>query len=310
MIVVLVALSSAPAVARAQGSSVDDPYDVPLAPRPPTLPELTHSEMEGTIETTAGVVVPNGGGAPTHAYVQRLDLEIPLGLRRWYVGAAYELAAGTPDSSLSKAVGSNLELTGRSLWATRTGLAFGGGLAVLLPTASFRSQWAGGEVALNAASLRPWDVSLFVPSAFALRPFVDVRALYGPLVVQFRQGLDLTVSTATLGARRLYARTGLYVGYGITRHVAAGLEAFEQYAIDVPSVGNPPAAVADGARAAIVLSPNVRLSLPWVQPAISMFTNVGPPLYGAHASMWGFRLAITVVYDPAEKRIKATETAP
>ena len=47
------------------------------------------------------------------------------------------------------------------------------------------------------------------------------------------------------------------------------------------------------------MSPNIRLSLPWVQPAISMFTNVGTPLFGANESMWGFRFAFTVVYDPS-----------
>jgi hypothetical protein len=36
-----------------------------------------------------------------------------------------------------------------------------------------------------------------------------------------------------------------------------------------------------------------------VQPVISAFTNVGTPLYGAYAQIWGFRFAFTVVYDPS-----------
>ena len=85
--------------------------------------------------------------------------------------------------------------------------------------------------------------------------------------------------------------SGLYLGWAATSHVAAGVEAFEEYSLDVPNVR-------DGARQAVILSPNVRWSLPWVQPAISAFSNVGTPLYGANESLWGFRLAFTVVYDP------------
>ena len=77
-----------------------------------------------------------------------------------------------------------------------------------------------------------------------------------------------------------------------TREVAAGFEAFESYAIDVPEHQ-------DGERAAVVVSPNVRLVLPWVEPAISAFTNIGTPLQGASDRVWGFRLAFTLVYDPS-----------
>jgi hypothetical protein len=126
-----------------------------------------------------------------------------------------------------------------------------------------------------------------------------VRALDGPFVVQLRQGLDLTVGTASLGDRRLWATLGAYVGWSFVPQAALGLEAFEGYAINVPGVR-------DGARAAIVVSPNVRIVLPWVQPAVSVFTNVGTPLYGAQVSIWGLRLAITLVYDPrAPLRVRA-----
>ena len=274
------------------GGAFDDPYDVPLAPRPPTLPELTHSDIEATLETTAGALLPSmPGGTIAHAYVQRLAVEVPLGLRRWYVGAQYEVAAGTTDGSLL-AVGSNLSLEGRTLWATRTGLAFGGGLRLTAPTAAFDPSGPAAAVALQAATLRPWDIGFFVPDALGVRPFVDVRVVDGPFVAQFRQGLDGTISTASAGDRRLYATTSVYFGWRVTSAVASGLELFEAYAIDVPGVR-------DGARSAIIASPNVRLTLPWVQPAVSVFTNVGTPLEGAHGSVWGFRLAFTLVYDPS-----------
>jgi hypothetical protein len=293
-IIVLVAI---PAVARAQSNEFEDPYDVPTAPRPPTLPELTHSEIEGTLETTAGALIPTAGGVWTHAYVQRLAIEVPLALRRWYVGTSYEVAAGGTASTF-KAVGGNLALEGRTVWATQTGLAFGGGMALMLPTASYGPGTDGAVVALNAATLRPWDLTYFTPGVVGLRPYVDVRALLGPFIAQFRQGLDVTVSPAEIGQRNLYATTGVYFGWAATSQLAVGLEAFEAYAIQVQKGGLLSQDVHDGERAALVVSPNVRLSLPWVQPAISMFTNVGTPLFGANESMWGFRFAFTVVYDP------------
>jgi hypothetical protein len=117
-----------------------------------------------------------------------------------------------------------------------------------------------------------------------------VRALDGPFVVQFRQGLDMTVSTGTLGNRRLYATAGVYFGWRVTHELSVGLEAFEAYAIQVPNVS-------DADREAIIASPHVRVTLPWVQPVVSLFTNVGPPLYGNCAAVWGFRVALTLLYD-------------
>ncbi len=285
--VLAAALGAAPA--SAEDRLFEDPYDVPAAPRPPTLPELTHSEVEATFEGTAGAILPNPGGDRTHGYVQRLSLEVPLGLRRWFVGSDYELAAAGAAGGL-RAVSSNLEIHGRTLWATRTGLAFGGGLGVLLPTARYDSSGPAAQAAQAAASLRPWDAGLFVPDGLGARPFIDVRVVDGPFVAQFREGLDFVLPLGSPDRSRLYAVTGVYLGWWVTGHVAAGLEAFEAYVIDAPGVS-------DGARASVVVSPNVRLVLPWIQPAISAFTDVGTPLEGANAHVWGFRGALTLVVD-------------
>jgi hypothetical protein len=288
-----------PARALAADNVFDDPYRVPAAPRPPTLPELTHAETEATLEATAGAILPNAGGDVTHAYVQRLSLELPVGLRRWYVGANYELAAAD-----GRAVSGNLEIGGRSLWATPTGLAFGGGLELIVPTAQFDESGPAAKTALDAASLRPWDVAFFVPGGFGARPFIDVRAIDGQFVVQFRQALDLMAATRPEWSARIYATLGVYLGLWATREIAAGIEAFESYAIVDPNV-------TDGTRAAVVISPNVRLVLPWVEPAISAFTNIGTPLQGASDRIWGFRVAFTAVYDPSQTlRVRTKSAGP
>jgi hypothetical protein len=279
-----------PAVALAAGNPFADPYDVPAAPRPPTLPELTHRDPEGTLEATAGAILPNAGGELTHAYVQRFALETPVGnFRRWYLDANYELAAAD-----GRAVSGNLELGGRTLWATPTGLAFGGGVDLIVPTALFAQSGPGASSALDAATLRPWDVAFFIPTALGGRPFVDVRAIDGRFVVQFRQALDVLKTVNSSASPFVYATLGVYLGFWATHAVAAGIEAFESYAISVPDFLK----TTDADRAAVVISPNVRLVLPWVEPAISAFTNIGTPLQGASNRIWGFRLAFTVVYDP------------
>ena len=260
--------------------------------------------MEATLETTAGAIALPAHGGLEHAYVQRLALEVPVGLRRWYVGAAYEVAGGNNGTGFA-VVGGNLAVDGRTVWATTTGMAFGGGLSLMFPTAGYDSNGPASRVALAAATLRPWDVSYFVPDSYGVRPYVDVRALDGPFVIQFRQGLDLTVSSLLLSDRRLFATAGVYIGGQLGRLVAGGLEVFEAYAIDLP-------AVRDGNRETLVISPSIRLALPWVQPAISAFTNLGPPISapwvqrdtsvftvpGNTGTVWGFRFAFTVVYDP------------
>lgn len=302
---VVLAVVAASRFARAQTVPFADPYAVPKAPRPPTLPELTHAEMEATLEETAGAILQPGGGGVTHAYVQRIALELPLSQRRWYVGAAYELA-GAGNGTGMEVIGGNVAFDGRTLWATTTGLGFGGGVSAMLPTASFDASGPASYVAYQAAMLRPWDVSTFVPNAFGIRPYVDVRAHDGPFVVQFRQSLDFAApATLLFNHPRTFSITGLYLGWQMTSAVAVGLEAFEAYAINLPDVR-------DGSRETLVVSPSIRLALPLVQPAISAFTNLGPPLSppwvqntsstfnvpGDSGTVWGFRFAFTLVYDP------------
>ena len=235
----LVGIAGAPGLALADEGVFDDPYDIPKAPRPPTLPELTHSDLTATLETTAGAIRPNPGQAMTHGFVQRLGVEVPVALRRWFVGLDYEVAAGDADGAF-RVVGGNVQLQGRTVWATRTGLAFGGGFTLGFPTATASSTdpTPSGVVALHAASLRPWDVSFFEIDSGGLRPFVDVRALDGPFVVQFRQGLDLMVSTGSYDTQALFGTAGIYFGWQATPLMAAGIKAFEAYAINVPGVGD------------------------------------------------------------------------
>jgi hypothetical protein len=291
---------------QADGPSVD-PYELPRAPRPPTLPELTHSDIEGTLESTLGVLTPATPGNDVVTFVQRFGAEYPIAGRRLFVGANYELAAGEPPGGgATKAVGGNLELDGRTVWATRTGLAFGGGLGVTLPTASFTrcpgqigcpeagSPSDAARIADAASTLRQWDLPMFQEGFVTLRPFFDVRDVDGSFVIQFREGIDVALDTTDIAAIRLAAVTAVYVGYSLPV-VGLGIEGFEYYFLQWP--------VADNQRALYVISPSVRFLTPYVQPAISFMTSLGTPFGGETDHFWGLRLAMTFIYDRQRQKL-------
>jgi hypothetical protein len=292
---------TAAASARA-ATPFDDPYDLPDAPRPPSLPELTHRDVEVTAESTIGSLRPASGNPswtrPATSYVQRLALEAPLGVRRWFVGTAYEAAAGpVPDGrGPTKVVSGNVEAYGRTVWATRTGLAFGGGLGFTVPIASFDPGSPASRVTLAAASLRPWDFAFWDADALTLRPFADVRALDGRVVIQFREQLDWAFATGPAPRSTLAAASFLYLGLRIGDVIGAGVEAIEYYFIDAP--------VADDARAVLVASPSVRFLTQWVQPVLSVLTNLTDPIYPGASRVIAARLGVTVLWDPTTREVQ------
>lgn len=280
----------------------------PLAPRPPTLPELTHPDYEVSAETTFGVVTPNiikainYDSSDVAAIVQRLGVEAPLDRRRrLYAGLTYEVAAGSPPGGGAfRFVPSNLDLYGRIVWATRTGLTFGGGAGALLPTAQFHAGSDAARVAEAAQAIRPWDNAFFLDDSATLRAFVDVRDVDGRFVLQFREGLEWSISLAGQSPQ-LAAIAQVYVGYRVLPVLGVGLEAFETYLIDSPSIVT---AAQDHERATLTISPSVRLMTPYVQPAIGFVTSIGDPLFGFGMvdGFWALRVGATVVWDPTAGR--------
>jgi hypothetical protein len=284
---------------RAQAAGAfDDPYVLPDAPRSMSLPELTHPDMEWTATSTVGVIhsASDGGvGSSAHTtptFVQSLAVEVPIGLRRWFAGAEYKLAGGQPPEvgGVPQLVGGNFELYGRTVWATRTGLAFGGGLGLLPAIASYARAGSGADVALAAATLEPWDYAFFQPGVHTLRTFVDVRDLVGPFVIQLRLGFNWSLHASDLSAGGVTAATTLYLGWRVAPSVGVGIEASELYLLD--------SAVEDRRRAHFTVAPSVRFVTANVQPALSAFAAVGDPLYDGADSVWGVRFAVTLVIDP------------
>jgi hypothetical protein len=293
----------------AYADAFEDPYDLPEAPRPPTLPELTHKDIEATLESTVGGVYPKPEAGPgwtkaAAAFVQRANLEVPIGYRRFFAGATYETVLGADPSfgGPARLVGGNLEAYGRTVWATRTGLSFGGGFGMMFPVSSFDENSPASRIATAGAAVRPWDFQFFEKDAITARPFIDVRMLDGRFVLQFREGLDWSFVTGKATRSNLSAITALYIGYRIGSVVGAGLEAFELYFVEGQAV--------DNARAFFAVSPSLRLMTPIVQPCFSLVTSIADPLYpGAERTIAG-RVALTVLWDPYTRTIGKDVRAP
>ncbi len=285
------------------GDTFTDPYDLPDTPRAPTLPELTHGEVEITSEATLGVLSPTAasdGSAHSRSFtlVERIAAEAPIYERRWFVGGQYEFTTGSPPfgGGSAKLVGGNLELYGRTVWANRTGLAIGAGLGLVAPTAFYDEGSPAERVASAAASVRPWDHPMFLSGYITARPFIDVRAVDGRFVIQFRQGLDGSLDIANRRSGRIAAIAALYMGYNLADAVGVGFEVFEYYFLRGP--------VADDRRVNLFLSPSLRLLTKGLQPALSVYHSLGTPLDEPNAPVspvWGVRLAFTVVLDPLKK---------
>jgi hypothetical protein len=265
-----------------QGDDPADPYALPDAPAPPTLPDLTHRALAVSLESTFASIHANprpDGSDPGRSFGwnERIEAEQAVSIRRWYVGVAEQLALGKPTGSDFLLVAGNPEVWGRALWASQTGLAYGGGLGVVLPGVSHGA--AGTEVAQTIRVLRPWDYVHFVNDDFIFRPFIDVRNIDGRVILQLRQGIDWDRSSGALTSR-----TTFYVGYRPSELFGLGLEAWEVYLIQAPLPKDD-------------VSPSVRFMTRVLQPAVSLLLPIDRPLFDAVDNFWAVRLSVNVVIE-------------
>src|SRR5262245_10820259 len=287
-----------------EGEDVTDPYALPDAPAPPTLPDLTHRALAGSLESTFASIRGNPGPDGTDpgrsfGCNERIEAEQAVSIRRWYVGVSEQLALGRPADGNFLLVAGNPEVWGRALWASQVGLAYGGGLGVALPGVPHGS--AGTEVAQTIRVLRPWDYVHFVNDDFIFRPFIDVRDIDGRVMLQLRQGIDWDRSSGALTSR-----TTFYVGYRVSDLFGLGLEAWEVYLIKAPLPK-------DDGRAAYAVSPSLRFMTRVLQPAISVLLPIDRPLFDAVDNFWAVRLSLNVIFDGRPAPLSspaASRTAP
>ena len=262
------------------------------APAPPTLPALSHPSLSNTFEITAAGIDPGHGGGRAYAFYLHDELEYPLISRTWYVGAAHDVVAGAVPG-----VGRNFffgapEIWTRGLWSSVFGLSSGGGFGVVLPLPHSLSPSAQ-EIFDTVRVVRPWDASYFTDRTVTLRPWIDIRHIVGRFILQLRQGMDIAIVARDLrrGERRVdyTARTAFYAGFRIAEPVGVGLEVWEVYQLsaDLP----------DDKRAAVSISPSVRLSLGRIEPALSLVFPISTPLRGEAASYYAARFNVGFEFD-------------
>jgi hypothetical protein len=272
----------------ADGDDPTDPYALPDAPAPPTLPDLTHRALAVSLDSTFASIHGNAGAdgvdpGRSFGWNERIEAEQAVSIRRWYVGVSEQLALGKSNGGDFLLVASNPEMWGRALWASQAGLAYGGGLGVVLPGVPHGAR--GTEVAQTIRVVRPWDYVHFVNDDFIFRPFIDVRNIDGRVILQLRQGIDWDRSNGALTSR-----TTFYVGYRPSELFGLGLEAWEVYLIQAPLRK-------DDGRAAYAFSPSVRFMTRVLQPAVSVLVPIDRPLFDAVDSFWAVRLSVNVVLE-------------
>jgi hypothetical protein len=275
-------------VAEPTSDDSTDPYALPDATAPPTLPDLTHRAIAGSMESVFASIRGNprpDGSEPGRyfGWTERLEVEQAVSMRRWYVGVSEQFALGKTDNDKFLMVAGNPEIWGRALWASQAGLAYGGGLGAVLPAVHHDAE--GTRVAEAIRALRPWDYVDFVNDDFIFRPFIDVRDIDGKVMLQLRQGIDWDRYNSSLTSR-----TTFYVGYRPTELFGLGLEAWEVYLIQAPLRK-------DDGHAAYAVSPSVRFMTRVLQPAVSFLVPIDRTLFGAIEDFWAVRLSVQAVLE-------------
>jgi hypothetical protein len=283
------------------------PKTVRVAPRAPTLPDLTHTAAEIASEHTIASVKPKNGERLT-SHLFHFDFEMPLVEKFLYVGADYGFAgARSPAQPNARFVSGQPQLFGRVVWVEpKDKYALGAGLGAIFPVVTYDAKDDATRLSSGTASsligiVRPWDISSFLDRRVTLRPFIDLRVGRRKFVVQFRQGLDVSlrtgVATQTDDATGVHQKVGdiemlsistLYLGWQPSTSLAIGVEAWEVYLLKTALP------VADTDRSVFAVSPGLRFTYRWVEPGVSVLFPIGRPLLGAVDSYMAMRIDLRV----------------
>lgn len=281
---------------------------LPDATAPPSLLDLTHRGLWYGLETTFASIKPHdavtGPRPRSVALSARAEGEWALGsARRWYVGAAHSLGYGTPPGGTQGAALIGYpELWGRAVWASRSGLAYGGGLSLVVPLFKRDPNSAEATVAEAVRVVRPWDFAPFADNTFSVQPYIDARVIDGRVTFQLRQGFVLQglVAEARLPDLNVVSRTTLYLGYQPSALFALGLELQEVYFISTDfeaACRSLSATCDDSLRAVFAMSPSIRLLTRAFQPSLSALFPFDRTLFNSVQSYWAIRLGLGAIYD-------------
>src|SRR5690606_12450590 len=119
-----------------------------------------------------------------------------------------------------------------------------------------------------------------------LRPALDLRWSAWHVVVQTRQGIDLSYQAVGGGRADLVAHGALFAGVRPDEELVAGLELKEVYALTRE--------LGDDERAAGAFGPGVRGRIGPVAPALSLEIPLATPLGGEARAYVALRLGVEI----------------
>jgi len=279
---------------------------------PPSTPGLSHEGVDFNFEYTIASAAPTDpvtgqslDGPRAVAYVARWLFELPIIDRVWYLGVESEVGAASVPSGITAGTGGssllfgNPEIWTRLLYSGNSGLAGGGGLSLVLPVPRTFSDLEA-EVVRAVRIVRPAGYPHYQDLTFTTRPYVDIRHVTGPVVLQARQGLDFSVVARDLADNEnrtdLAAWLDLFIGVEIIRELTLGLEATEVYQLTADTSSPSCIAPCDAGRAQLTLSPMIRSRVGRVAPALSMLFPISSPLRSEVASYIAGRLHLDVLF--------------
>lgn len=246
-------------------------------------------------------------GTPSRSFAwsSRIEGEWALSGRRWYAGLAHSLGYGrSPEREQGALIVGYPELWTRAVWASRSGLAYGGGVSIVTPI--FRRAPDSNEAfaASTVRVVRPWDFAPFAENTFSVQPYLDARIIDGYITFQLRQGFLLQglVAKAQLPNLNVVSRTTLFLGYQPTQKFALGLEIQEVYFISsdfLDTCQTHRLVCDDSLRAVFAISPSIRLLTRTFQPALSAMFPFDRTLFDSVQSYWAIRIGLGAVYDDA-----------
>ncbi|MEM6790775.1 MAG: hypothetical protein AAF715_24865 [Myxococcota bacterium] len=278
----------------------------------PALPGLTHRDNAFVYEYTVAAVAPTDldsaaslGAGRGLAFAARWLLETSLVDRRWFIGVTSDVAGGSvptgddPTSGGATWILGNPEIWARGVWTSEAGLSAGGGLGLVVPVPR-RFSRLEATVVRAVRVVRPWDVPHFEDLVFTARPWFDIRHVTGPVTLQLRQGLDVSLVARDLRDREnRYDLTAVLVGYVGVRPfdlMTLALEASEVYRITGDATAPGCVEPCDEFRAQFVMSPAVRWHLPVVTPTLGVSFPLSTPLRRDVAGYVTGRLVLEAVF--------------
>lgn len=258
------------------------------------MPALAREVPVLALEHTAAViglgdanVLQVGSGEIGLAHAAFVEAEIPVLAidRGWFAGARWGFVGADVPGRPSHTMPTSPEIWWRVATRGASGIASGARLGLVLPLV--RDLDAGERASLRTARVvRPADDILLRDRSPALRPALDLRWTAASVVLQTRQGIDMSYAAIDGGRVDLVAHGALFAGVRPDEDLVIGAELREVYVLTEE--------LDDDERAAVSFAPGARWRQGIVSPSLSVEIPVATPLGGEARAYIAVRLGVEI----------------